>query len=236
MKRNRNRLLPLILILAALVLAISSWYLYNDYQTAAQSDEQMDIKPEDDAIDFDALWEINPDITAWLKIDGTQIDHPVAQGKDNAYYLTHTAERQVNRYGALFMDYRCSRDFSDFNTVIYGHNMRSGNGKMFGCLQKFREKAFFDAHRTGMLYTPEGTFQLDISAVVAADALSDFYSYIFESPAKRQEHLDMIQARALLRRDAGITADDRILTLSTCSYEYANARTLVIAKINGTQT
>jgi sortase B len=142
-------------------------------------------------MDFTGVKAANAEITAWLVIDGTGIDYPVVQAPDNSYYLTHTAEKKQNKNGALFLDYRVHPDFSDFNNVIYGHNMRSG--KMFAALVKFKEKAYFDAHTSGVLYAPGKTYRLEIFAVSIAKADSAHYGYAFVSPAEREAHLQMIQ-------------------------------------------
>jgi len=233
MKKNRKWPMRVLLLLAVAILGVSGWLLYADYRALRQSGEQADLKPEpvdgSRLLDFGALLAQYPDITGWLTIDGTVIDYPVVQAADNQYYLTHTADNQVNKLGALFMDYRCSRDFSGFNTVIYGHYLRSG--AMFADLHKFKERDYFDTHRTGTLYTPDGTWPLEIFAFVLADSYSEFYDYAFDSPGRCQAHLDRIAAKATFYQEFVATCEDRILTLSTCSYEYKTARALVIAKI-----
>ena len=232
MKQKKKRLTRGLLVLAVILLGISSWLLYNEHSALRDSGAQSDLKPAEDGsrvLDFAALQAEYPDIVAWLTIDGTVIDYPLVQAADNAYYLGRTAQGKENKLGALFLDYRCRRDLSGFNTVVYGHYLRSG--AMFSDLAKFKEKAYFESHASGTLYTPQGTYPLKIFAVTIADASSDFYDYAFESPARCQAHLDMIRKKAMHNRDVGVTCDDRLLTLSTCSYEFKTARTLVIAKI-----
>jgi len=232
MKKNRKWPMRVLLLFAVGMIGVSGWMLYADALAKRQSDAQADLRPEpeDGRMDFGALLALYPDITGWLTIDDTAIDYPVVQAKDNQYYLNHTAEGQENKLGALFMDYRNARDFSGFNTVIYGHYLRSG--AMFADLHKFKEEAYFKSHKTGTLYTPEGTWPLEIFAFVLADSRSEFYDYAFDSPARLQAHLDRIASKATYYRNIGVTAEDRILTLSTCSYEYQAARALVIARIS----
>jgi sortase B len=187
--------------------------------------------PAPPRVDFTALADTNGEIGAWLVLDGTGIDYPVVQAADNEYYLSHTAERKRNKNGALFLDYRAHPDFSDFNNVVYGHNMKSG--KMFGTLEKFKEKAYFDGHTAGILYTPGQTYRLEIFAVAVTGADSPCYGYAFVSPAEREAHLGYIRDAAKYWRDTGVTEKDRLLVLSTCSYEYKDARTLLFAKLAG---
>jgi len=181
-------------------------------------------------MDFSALQAQNSDIIGWISIAGLGVDYPIVQGTDNSYYLNRTAERKESRMGALFLDYRGSRDFSDFNSVIYGHYLRSG--RMFGTLVRMREPATFNSVTEGILYTPDKTYRLEIFASVLADQASAFYQYIFPSLSSREAHLDMIRAQAVRLRDIDVTANDRLLALSTCSYEYEGARTIVIARIS----
>jgi len=234
--KNRKWPMRALLALALVIVGVSGWKLYSDYLEQQQSEAQTELKPPpmDDgspALDFADLLAQYPDITAWLTIDNTAIDYPVVQAGDNKFYLDHTADRKSNKMGALFMDCRDNRDFSGFNTVIYGHSMRNRNDNMFGGLSKFKDRDYFNAHRTGTLYTPDAAWPLEIFAVAVAGAVSDYYGYVFESPERCQAHLDMIRDGAMFYRDIGVTRGDRILTLSTCSYEYEDARTLVIARI-----
>lgn len=236
MNKNRKWSMRVLLLLAAAAIGFSGWTLWTEARVQRESDEQMDLKPqplEDDPrlLDFGGLLAQYPDLAAWLTIDGTMIDYPVVQAGDNSYYLDHTAQNVSNKKGALFMDYRNRRDCSDFNTVVYGHSMRLRSEAMFGGLPKFKEKAYFDSHKTGTLYTPEGTWPLEIFAVAVVEAGGAFYDYAFDSPASRQAHLDMIAAKAIFYRDIGAAEGDRLLTLSTCSYEFQEARTVVIARI-----
>ena len=102
---------------------------------------------------------------------------------------------------------------------------------MFGTLVHMREPATFNSVTEGILYTPDKTYRLEIFASVLADQTSAFYQYIFPGLSSREAHLDMIRAQAVRFRDINVTADDRLLALSTCSYEYEGARTIVIARI-----
>lgn len=86
-------------------------------------------------IDFDALESVNGDFRAWLEVPALSLGYPVVQGKDDSYYLTHTFEKKENSSGAIFMNKGAADDFSDWNTFLYGHNMK--NGSMFGRLKQF---------------------------------------------------------------------------------------------------
>jgi sortase B len=199
----------------------------------AISEEPNDGADEDDSssMDFSRLSAENDEIVAWLTVDGTVIDYPVTQAKDNRYYLTHTAERRYSKRGAVFLEFRNSPDFSDFNSILHAHNLKGG--KMFGQLPRFKEKAFFDAHATGTLYTPHKVYPLTFFSCAVTPPASDCYRYAFSSPAERAGHLQMLREISLNWREIDFDPEaDRLLTLSTCSYEYADARTVLIAKMS----
>ena len=233
MKDKKKIVLPL-LLLAMAALAVSGWQFWAATREQDDSDAQAQMKPEMQAeelplMDFAGLQAQNPDIIGWVTIEELNVDYPVVQGTDNSYYLAHTAERKSNKLGALFLDFRAARDFTGFNSVVYGHYSKTG--KMFGSLARMKERAVFDQVTGGILYMPGKTSRLEIFAVVLASSRSDFYQYSFPSPASRREHLDTIRRLAMHYRDIGVTDGDRLIVLSTCSYEYEGARTLVIARI-----
>jgi sortase B len=182
-------------------------------------------------MDFTDLLAMNPEIVGRLVIEGIGLDEPVVQGTDNGYYLTHTPERKVHKDGSLFLDYRLNKDFANFNSVVYGHYRSTG--EMFGKLKTLRRQAAFDRVTEGMLYTPEKTYRLEIFASVLTPATSEFYHLIFLGRPRREMQLEMIRDEAVCYRDVGATPDDRLLTLSTCSYEYEWARTVIIARLVG---
>ena len=121
-------------------------------------------------VDFDALREKNDDVVAWIYCPDTPINYPVVQAADNEAYLHRLLDGSKNSAGTLFMDFRNSSDFSDWNSVIYGHNMK--NGSMFGTLMDYKTQSYFDAHPKVFLLTPEQDYVVKIVAgfVTPADA------------------------------------------------------------------
>ena len=117
-------------------------------------------------VDFESLLAQGPDVKAWLELPGTVIQYPVAQGEDNSYYLKHLYDGTANKVGCLFIDYENAEDFSDNNTIIYGHNMRDGS--MFSTLVEYKAQAYYDEHPEMYLVTPEGGYVVEVfSAFVA---------------------------------------------------------------------
>ena len=194
-------------------------------------EEAEPVTPEiviPDAVDFDRLHAVSEDAVAWLFAPGTLINYPVAQAEDNDYYLHRLLDGTEAGGGTLFADYRCSADFSDYNTVIYGHHMK--NGSMFASLLGYRDSAYYAAHPVMYLYLPGTRCTLELIAGYTTDA----YDIAYSVPATK-EMRDEIISQALGKSSfiSGVTAggEDRIVTLSTCSYDYDDARYVVIGRI-----
>lgn len=171
-------------------------------------------------VDFVKLKKINPDIYAWINIPGTVIDYPIVRNADdNAYYLTHTVENKKSAYGAIYTEDYNDMDFADFNTVIYGHNMK--NGTMFGSLKKYRNKSFFDENREINVYMPGRIMKYRIFAAHITDDRHILLSYDFKNESVRNEYISDIFSNknmsSLFDEEVPLTADDRIITLSTCT-------------------
>lgn len=171
-------------------------------------------------VDFVKLKKINPDIYAWINIPGTVIDYPILRREnDNAYYLTHTVENKKSAYGAIYTEDYNDMDFADFNTVIYGHNMK--NGSMFGSLRKYRNRTFFDENREINIYMPGRIMKYRIFAAHIVDDRHILLSYDFTNESVRNEYISDIFSNkgmsSYFDSQTGVTADDRIITLSTCT-------------------
>ena len=124
-----------------------------DDETADEQETTHTAPDELLSVDFDTLQSVNPDIQAWLYMSGSSIHYPVLQAEDNSTYLYRLADGSANAHGSLFIDCRNAGDFSDWNTLIYGHNMKDGS--MFGGLKKYRKQAYYDVHPEMTLFTPE---------------------------------------------------------------------------------
>lgn len=175
-------------------------------------------------VDFAALSQINPDIVGWLYIEGTPINYPVVQGKNNDYYLNHQFDRSYNSAGCLFLDAVNSPLLLDRNTIIYGHHMK--NRSMFHSLTKYKQQAFFDAHPSAWLVTPAGTYQIQFFSGYVSDTAGTAWT-IDSSDADYEAWLAAAKAKSCFVSPILPTAQDRVVTLSTCSYEFQNARFVV---------
>lgn len=169
-------------------------------------------------VDFSVLQQENEDIVAWLYSNGTQINYPILQGKDNEYYVRKLPNRKYNIAGSLFMDYRNSKDFNDYNTIIYGHNMK--NGTMFGTLQKYKNQKYYDEHKTIYLLTEKQNYEIELFAGYTISVNSDIYDLLEMS----QGEINSVIKKSDFNSDVNVTSEDKIITLSTCAYEFEGAR------------
>lgn len=181
------------------------------------------------SVDFASLQSINEDVIAWIYIEGTNINYPIVQGDDNRYYTAVMADGCFNRAGSIFMDYRNQSDFSDRNTVIYGHNMN--NGSMFNNLKKYTNSTFLKEHTTGKIMTPNGNFEFEIIGGYVASLADSAWQLEFANDQDFLLWLQNSMARSTIGSTVEISPEDRIITLSTCSYESSNARFVLICRI-----
>jgi sortase, srtB family len=181
------------------------------------------------SVDFHALWQENKDIVAWIYCENTPIHYPIVQSEDNTYYLRRLLNGNYNINGTIFLDYRCSSDFNDFNSVIYGHHMKSG--EMFGTLPKYKEQEYYNEHPILYLLTPDQNYKAELVAGYLTPSDSETYSLQQNTEGKRAFLENALQNSTFT---SGIAASetDRFITLSTCSYEYDNARYVVVGRLN----
>lgn len=195
----------------------------------AEGEQEPVTEPDDTnwpAVDFEALQAINPDIAAWIFIEGTNINYPVVQGTDNSYYLNRLFDGSYNGAGTIFMDYRNESDLSDRHTVFYGHHTQ--NGTMFNQITKYKDQAFYDAHPVCLIMTPNGNYKLEFLAGYVTNMNSQAWKLEFESDEEYGQWLEQAVANSIFQSKICPTPQDRVVTLSTCSYEYNDARYVLV--------
>ncbi|MCL2654881.1 MAG: class B sortase [Coriobacteriia bacterium] len=171
-----------------------------------------------------------PDAMGWLMVPGTNIDYPFARARDNDFYLHRDLNKRPLFAGTLFMDYRNSDDFSDFNTVIYGHHMK--NRSMFGDLQEFSTKKFFDTHKAGTIVLVNKTYQINFFAfAVIKPNDANIYDPTIKTEVDKAAFLSHVKSAARYYRELGVGTKDQIVTLSTCNYEFNNARMVLVGTL-----
>ena len=171
-------------------------------------------------VDFDAVRKNCPDAYAWIKIPDTVINYEVVQHPtERSFYLDHSSAQKKSVSGAIYTQFYNTKDFSDYNTVIYGHNML--NGTMFGQLKKYKNKEFFDSHRDIYVYMPGRVLKYTVFAAYLWNDDHLLLCFDFEDPRVRASYWDQILSQhnmnGIVADDVLVTADDRVITLSTCS-------------------
>lgn len=252
----KKKLRLVLLIVCLFVFAFSGFKIYRIYHTSAQSaqfneklaqkavtfaepappqasreettEETALLETAPLAVDFSILKKHSSDIIAWLYCADTPINLPVVQSGDNDYYLHRLPGGSSNYNGTLFLDYRNSKEFTDFTSIIYGHNMRDGS--MFGTLPEYSAQEYYNAHPTWYLLTPERSYRVDLLAGYITESTSETYlvEYSYE---EREAFLSNAMENSTFSSTTTGNVNDRFLILSTCSYEYDGARYVLVGKL-----
>jgi len=180
---------------------------------------------------------VNKDFYGLLKIPQLDIKLPVVQGKDNTYYLKYTFEKKWSKYGCPYVNYQNSKDGFDMNTTIFGHTMEYDN-KMFGPLKEYRKIEGFKKAPVISFDMLRADYRFKVYAVYIASANVDsegyFFNYIFtqlSSESAFMNYIREIDQRKIYSTGVDIRPDDKLLTLSTCTYDFTNARLVIVARL-----
>ena len=232
-----NALVDFAVIFALLLAGAYSVYALWDngrIYTAAENvrEEMLKLKPgQANGCSFDELRKINPDICAWLTLDNTQIDYPILQGDDNIAYLNTDVYGEFALAGSIFLDYRNDRSFRDGYSLLYGHHM--DRNKMFGDLDLYKDESFFSVNRSGTLMTNGRAYRIDVFACVVTTASDEMFfepqdtviGQMLDHVLKNALCVDRETAEKVRSSDGRM----QILAMSTCSSDYTDARTVVLA-------
>lgn len=179
-------------------------------------------------VDFDSLLAECPDIVGWIYCPDTVINYPIAQADDNEKYLHTLPNGKWNAAGTIFLDCNNASDFSDRNSLLYGHNMN--NRSMFAILPSYRAQEFYDAHPCWYLLTPEGDYKIELLAGFVTPADGKAYTI----PQNDEDSASLV---AFLQKNSDFipasepTHPDHLITLSTCAYDYQNARYVLVGTL-----
>ena len=253
-KKNKNgwKILYILLVVACL-LCIGGMVLYLMKGTAGELTVENDTMEETASgevavseelaeeakelaelpVDFEKLQMENPEIYAWICIPGTKIDYPILQheGEDQGYYLTRDLHGENSKAGSIYTEHYNRKDFTDPNTVIYGHNMK--NGSMFHNLRYFAEREYFEEHEELYIYVPGKILKYQIFSCYEYDDRHILGSFDFSDEEVYASYLkDIMNPRSMytmLREDVALTTENCIVTLSTCVANRPNNRRLLQA-------
>ncbi|WP_258106889.1 class B sortase [Christensenella minuta] len=251
---NSNRFLSFLratMVLCAIAITVFAVLLINNNREYSQGDavygeirsllHNEDAEPENTDVaisaslgrstqmDFASLRAVNEDVVGWILAEGRSVDYPVVHGEDNEYYLTHLFDHKKNKLGTLFVDYRNHGDFSDKNTVVYGHNMKDGS--MFASLAEYKDQKYYESFPIMILHTPDGDFKIELFAGIVADGNYEFVRFEFQDDGDFTDYINTLKAKSTFESNTIIRPDDRIITLCTCSHEFNNARYALFGKL-----
>ena len=220
---------------------VEGWNSQSQISSAAEvwEDEDSMTKNEDGIfIGFESLLKQNKEIKAWMKIEGTNINNPVYQTNNNDYYVEHDMNRQSSRYGALFIDKSAAigKEKNSQNVVIYGHHMKDGT--MFGPLKKYTDINFYKEHPIIDFTTLYRDGQYKVFAVFITNTIEahdngqifNYRNHSFASEESFLNFIDDVKKRSIIDTGVEVLGDDEIITLSTCTYEFEEARLVVMAR------
>lgn len=237
------------ILIMVFLLLFAGWAKWDSKQvyTAADPVQYLQYKPTPPyVVSFEELQGINSDVLGWITVYDTNIDYPLVQDESgNEYYLDHNPKGEVETSGSVFLDYRNKDDFTDFNTIIYGHHM--AEHKMFGDLDEFLDRDFFDSHEYGNLIYGNENHGLRFVAMLEVDAYDsviytpglrgttakeDYIRHLYDSSIYiRGVDVSKIKASKIGRRQEPIKSTDHLVLLSTCSEDITNGRFVLVAKV-----
>lgn len=223
-----------IILFVASILFVVGWLLHQkdreDIYTEMQEENavvEQEIEENDATetkveipIDFAGLQEQNRDIYAWIRIPDTVVDYPIVQHpEEDSYYLNRTVEGKSGLPGSIYTELLNSKDFSDRNTLIYGHNMK--NGSMFGDLSKYMDATYMKEHGQILIYTPNHIYTYQVFGAITYDNRHIMYEFDFSTDEGLQTYLDSIRGvrnmSSYIDESVEVSASDKIITLSTCT-------------------
>ena len=209
------------------IIAVCAYKIYEkstEYKKADKSYEQIRVEKEEEN-----LYDKYEDYRGWIKIDNTNINYPIVQGKDNSFYLNKDINKNYLSSGSIFMTYLNNR-FNDENTVLFGHHMR--NKTMFAQLKKYKEKEFFYGDNDIEIEVENGkVLKYKVFSAYVTDSKDNYIKTNFDDKAQYKEFLEDIKNKSQYKSDIDVNENDKIITLSTCSYEFNDARMVVHGKL-----
>ena len=240
----KKRIIDVIIAVLLCVMAFSGYKLYSDIKESRESQQQFqqleDILSDQlnktttltAAEKYAPVYRENDHFIGWLAIDGTQLNYPVLQTKNNPeYYLRRDFTRKYNYHGVPFMDYKCTVNESD-NLIIYSHNMKDGS--MFSAVEDYMKQDFFENHRYVKFDSMESYGLYEVVCIFKTDITTSDFAYYDAVDFNTEEEFDSFinTAKDMAPYESGVNAafGDKLLTLSTCEYTMENGRCVLIAK------
>ena len=215
-------------IVLTLIIVICAYKIIHQLKEYNDADKVYNLIREEKE-ESDNLFEKNIGYRGWIKIDNTNINYPILQGQDNEEYLYKDINNEYIVSGSIFMNY-LNNGFDDQNTVLFGHNMK--NGTMFANLKKYKEEDFFYNNNYIEIELSNGQYlKYKVFSVYITDINDNYTKTSFEDKDEYKEFLERIKNKSIYKSDISVNENDKIITLSTCSYEFDDARLVVTGKL-----
>lgn len=215
-------------IVLTLIIVICAYKIIHQLKEYNDADKVYNLIREEKE-ESDNLFEKNIDYRGWIKIDNTNINYPILQGQDNEEYLYKDINNEYIVSGSIFMNY-LNNGFDDQNTVLFGYNMK--NGTMFANLKKYKEEDFFYNNNDIEIELSNGQYlKYKVFSVYITDINDNYTKTSFEDKDEYKEFLERIKNKSIYKSDISVNENDKIITLSTCSYEFDDARLVVTGKL-----
>lgn len=219
-----NKIVNIVLILIIFICIYNISEKLIEYNKADNSYEKIRVEKEEEN-----LYDKYEDYRGWIKIDNTNINYPIVQGKDNSFYLDKDINKNYLSSGSIFMNY-LNHGFNDENTVLFGHHMR--NKTMFAQLKKYKEKEFFYGNNDIVIEVENGkVLKYKVFSAYVTDSKDNYIKTNFDDKDQYKEFLEDIKNKSQYKSDIDVNENDKIITLSTCSYEFNDARMVVHGKL-----
>ena len=241
MKKIKNILFVVVILLLIGVMLVSSILYLKDkkqdreelivFEDLINIVDNQDTDNTSNIDNYSELFEMNTDMIGWIKIEDTNIDYPVMQTKNKPnYYLRRNFYKEYSYYGTPYMQENCDINKSD-NLIIYGHHIK--NNQMFGILEKYKSKDFYNDHRIIKFITKNEILEYEIIYIFKTSASNGFeyYKYIeFNDGSEFNAFNNKCKELAFYNTETESNYGDKYLTLSTCEYSIKNGRFVVITK------
>ena len=195
-------------------------------ETPVEIKEENPLKRTFSKIDFAGMRAVNEDVIGWIQILDSPVDYPLLDADDNKYYLSHTYDRQWSSYGSIFLEPRNNPDLSEKHLVVYGHNMV--NESMFGSLLEYKKQEYADTHPEITICMTDRDLTYRVFSAYTAHVDSAAYRMSFSDDASFMEMTEQMKANSVIATDIMPTAEDQVLTLSTCTPEGAKKYRFVV--------
>ncbi len=248
--RKKDIISKLVFTVSLVALIVSSTYMITYFYEGTKQNglneeildvyEKSNISMNKDGVyeSFETLLSQNADTAAWLTVPNANVDNPVVLGKDNDYYLNHNFLKEKSRYGTLFFDCnaKLGKEKVSQNLVIHGHMMRDGS--MFGSLYRYKDINFYKTNPVITMRTLYKNARYKIFAMIITNASPEqdngfVFNYTrpdFDSQTQFLQWIKLIREKSIINTGVDVIEDDEILTLSTCTYEFSDARFVVFAR------